>query len=278
MIPLVDRILRLRDDASFIKVPMLEAVRALETAGFVSGCIVGVSRISEGLVRKLYGDVGTRLPSDIFEKQISDLQQRGVLPGEIASCLHTIRIYGNKSRHGSEQIVLKPDDAQNVVLLFLRVAEWYFCEFGSGPKLPVLYAAPEAARFDPLASVNLNPEIVPIYQIRVAEGPDAGKAVPLTRTRMTVGRSADVDVCLSEMRASRNHFSLNWVPHRRTFAFVDHGCLNPVIWNDKLIVRGQEPTLCPGDRLVLGGTTMIYEFVTERSTPAAPSAFVFDDL
>jgi hypothetical protein len=53
-----------------------------------------------------------------------------ILPDEIASCLHTIRIYSNKADHDDERVKLTELDAENMLSLFLRVLEWFYYEYG----------------------------------------------------------------------------------------------------------------------------------------------------
>jgi hypothetical protein len=58
-----------------------------------------------------------------------------ILPDEIASCLHTIRTYSNKADHDDERVKLTEVDAEIMLSLFLRVLEWFYCEYEKGPKL-----------------------------------------------------------------------------------------------------------------------------------------------
>lgn len=63
-----------------------------------------------------------------------------ILPDEIASCLHTIRTYSNKADHDAEKTNLTVEDAENMLGLFLRVLEWFYCEYENGPRLKTIYA------------------------------------------------------------------------------------------------------------------------------------------
>jgi len=63
-----------------------------------------------------------------------------ILPDEIASCLHTIRVYSNKADHDAEQVKLTIEDAELMLGLFLRVLDWFYCEYEKGPRLKAIYS------------------------------------------------------------------------------------------------------------------------------------------
>lgn len=74
-----------------------------------------VSRVLEGS-RGLLGAIASasshQLKGFELEKQIEELAQKGIVPGEIASDLHWIRVRANKARHNVEKKTLTVNDAE----------------------------------------------------------------------------------------------------------------------------------------------------------------------
>ena len=86
-----------------------------------------------------------------------------------------------------------------------------------------------------------------------------GKVIDLTRPEATLGRHSTCDIHLSLPDVSRRHCRLlfqagKWWIH-------DHGSLNGIFVNDSLV---QSRALTPGDRLRVGGFTLVVQPATEE--------------
>ena len=79
-----------------------------------------------------------RKPSDNLLSCISRAagesgEQRSLLPSELASYLHNIRIVSNKARHDVEAIALTNVHAEIALNQFLTVLEWFYCDYEHQP-------------------------------------------------------------------------------------------------------------------------------------------------
>ena len=72
--------------------------------------------------------------------ELKRIRGHRLLPDEIASCLHTLRILSNKADHLAEGIKQTANRAENAINLFLDAVEWYYCEYERGPRLPTIYS------------------------------------------------------------------------------------------------------------------------------------------
>ena len=100
-----------------------------------------VSSLTEELLREVAEErsPGRKLPGD-FSHLIEDLHvKRGILPGEIASNCHLIRVSFNKIRHSAEAIPMDHSDAEVCVRCLLKVMRWWFCHARSEERLPSLF-------------------------------------------------------------------------------------------------------------------------------------------
>ena len=126
--------------------------RTLRYACYPAGVINSLTRVSLRLMNLLFRTVDQKAPTSkarpsdnlydcIIRAGKGDERSKGlgILPDEIASCLHTIRTYSNKADHDAEKVRLMTIDAEICLLLFLRVLEWFYCEYEKGPKLPTIY-------------------------------------------------------------------------------------------------------------------------------------------
>ena len=118
------------------------ALRTLRDAGNIPGTILSLSRMIEG-ERGLLGRVaeacGRKLKGYTLDPQIQELAEKGIIPGELASDLHWLRVRATKARHNIEKLELKLDDAETALGRVLRVLEWFYCEYPHGPCLTELY-------------------------------------------------------------------------------------------------------------------------------------------
>jgi hypothetical protein len=125
-----------------LRTELRTALETLRGAGNVPGTLTSLSRLLErrgGLLERIATAHQHTLRGFNLDKQIEELAARGIIPGEIASDLHWVRIRANRARHGSEEATLTGDDGETALGRVLRVLEWFFAEAGSGPRLPALY-------------------------------------------------------------------------------------------------------------------------------------------
>lgn len=103
----------------------------------------------------------------------------------------------------------------------------------------------------------------------VLRGPQAGMRVPLQRERLTVGRSFQTDVILTDERISRLHAEI-WPPHLGgEFTIVDLGSTNGTYVNGRPVRKAR---LLDGDKISLGST--ILKFVIEDRVESESGALI----
>lgn len=116
---------------------LLTAFNTLANANNPVGVLASMSRLSLKLIGEILEKAGEEKPSDnlydcIVKAAKGDANKKivglGILPDEIASYLHTIRVLSNKADHAAEKIIITKSDAENVLYLYLRVLEWFYCE------------------------------------------------------------------------------------------------------------------------------------------------------
>ncbi len=127
---------------------LLAIHRTLRQANNPVGALLQLYRASLRLMDLLFKTVGKSRPSDnlwacIVQAGKGDQEEKiqglGILPDEMASLLHTIRTYANKADHDVEKVQLKVEDAEIALSAFLRVLDWFYCEYDKGPRLPSIY-------------------------------------------------------------------------------------------------------------------------------------------
>lgn len=97
----------------------------------------------------------------------------------------------------------------------------------------------------------------PQARLAVVAGPDAGMAVLLLPgVAVTIGRRAECDLVLTDPLVSRQHARVEPAPDRRGHLLVDLGSTNGTLVGGERITRHP---LQPGDRFVVGQTTVAYE-------------------
>jgi tetratricopeptide (TPR) repeat protein len=137
-----------------VRTELAELLRTLRDACNPRGVILGLSRLSLHFLDLLFSSVGQPRASDnLFDyihraaggdgKKIPGLR---VLPDEIASYLHTIRVLSNKVDHAVEKLALTVPDAEMALGLFLRSVEWLYCEYPNGQCLSTIYTINRIAR------------------------------------------------------------------------------------------------------------------------------------
>ena len=148
---LEQRILQLEAAVGDLKARLVHCV---QVASRPQDALALARGIAESIVKKTLLDMG-RNPPDMLEPCLRDLEKsevmsRGLVPAEIITLLHMIRVLGNKATHDAMKIVAGPSDVDLVLRSVLRVVEWYFAEFSRGPHL------------NPLFTGGLRPPPVPI--------------------------------------------------------------------------------------------------------------------
>lgn len=152
-----------------IRTQLQQLMRTLRTVGYPIGVLLAMSRLSLQLLDQVLGSAGHCRPSDNLYDCIlsaskgdehSKLHGHRLLPDELASYLHTIRMLSNKADHAGEMLQLTSGDAENALNLYLRVVEWFYTEYSRGLKLESIYFASSAALPSVLAP-NADGETVP---------------------------------------------------------------------------------------------------------------------
>ncbi len=107
------------------------------------------------------------------------------------------------------------------------------------------------------ANERRHPLVETSLVLRVLDGPHGGCLFPLDRHRMTIGRSSDCDIQLSDPYISRTHCGIDWDSGERAFvlrAYTRSG----VAINGRVVKDGVWP-IRPGDDLQIGGCVMRLE-------------------
>lgn len=122
---------------------LVSAVDTLRRASNIPGTFVSLSRFLEGpsgFLGRIAKAAGLQLRHNLLEQQIEQLRQQGVIPPELASDLHWVRVRASRARHRSESLEITADDAENAISYVLRLVKWYYCDFDNGPKLRTIYS------------------------------------------------------------------------------------------------------------------------------------------
>jgi tetratricopeptide (TPR) repeat protein len=144
MMTLDERIDRLRPEVGRWKDELETSIKTLKQAGDYIAVLLKMSRWCLELLEQLYQVKREQPPRDRrLSDWIRDAQQKDLLPEEIASLMHDLRIYHNKADHAVERIALEPRDAELVLDIFLRVLEWFFWQIQG---LETIYIPPKPAR------------------------------------------------------------------------------------------------------------------------------------
>jgi len=124
-----------------------QLAHCLQVAARPQDALVLARSVAESLLKRVLRDINLKPPAMLEaclrELEKPEVMSRGLVPSEILSLLHMVRVLGNKASHGSMRISLAAADVQLVLQSLLRVVEWYFTEFNGGPKLNLLSREPE---------------------------------------------------------------------------------------------------------------------------------------
>jgi hypothetical protein len=101
--------------------------------------------IVEGVCKQTLQAMGAKPPAMLLgclqELERPEQMSRGLVPAQIITTMHSVRVWGNKAAHKDEGLALTEDDVALVVRSALRVVEWYSAEFERGPKIAPLYGS-----------------------------------------------------------------------------------------------------------------------------------------
>jgi hypothetical protein len=123
-----------------LRTEMRDLLAVLRDVGYPEGVLSCMMRCGLRFMQLLYATRGKPSPSDqnLF-KCIEDAEADGLLPPEIATHLHFVRVLRNKSSKGVEGIAIGTEDAEHALTLFLRVLEWFYGEGPGTPRLAHIY-------------------------------------------------------------------------------------------------------------------------------------------
>jgi hypothetical protein len=111
----------------------------LQVASYPSDAIALARGVAESLVKRILENIGIKPPAMLDaclrELEKPEVMSRGLVPSEIITLLHMVRVMGNKATHDVMRIRSTESDVYLVLQSLLRVIEWYFSEFERGPKL-----------------------------------------------------------------------------------------------------------------------------------------------
>ncbi|PYS27063.1 MAG: hypothetical protein DMF75_21100 [Acidobacteria bacterium] len=97
---------------------------------------------------------------------------------------------------------------------------------------------------------------------------DGAREVPLTGSRLTLGRAEPADVVINDQSLSRVHASLNRDGDR--VWIIDEGSTNGSLVNGAAVPASGTP-LRDGDEIYLGNTTVVVSFSQSVSTDLSPA-------
>jgi hypothetical protein len=111
----------------------------LQVAGSPPQAVALARSEAERLVKQVLEKMSIKAPAMLDgclrELEKDTVMSRGLVPLEVVSLLHAIRVLGNKATHDALKIDLTADAVHLVLLALVRVVEWYFAEFERGPKV-----------------------------------------------------------------------------------------------------------------------------------------------
>ena len=125
-------------------------------------------------------------------------------------------------------------------------------------------------------SSRVSPPFKGAFEVRVIEGPDAGKFLVLddaSPPRSYVGRSSTCELVLDDQRVSRKHLALEL--RGSELVAIDVGSSNRTFFEN---IVGKEVILRGGERITLGGTVLIARRVEDATSQPLGTLTVFGKL
>ncbi len=123
---------------------------------------------------------------------------------------------------------------------------------------------------------RVSPPFKGAFEVRVIEGPDAGKFLVLddaSPPRSYVGRSSTCELALDDQRVSRKHLALEL--HGSELVAIDVGSSNRTFIEN---IVGKEVILRGGERITLGGTVLIVRRVEDATSEPLGTMTAFGKL
>lgn len=115
----------------------------VQVAGRPQDALTLARGIAESLTRQILEHMGLKAAAmlDACLRMLKDpaVMSRGLVPSEVLSLLHMVRVLGNKASHDLMKVEPSPTVVDLVLRSVLRVVEWYFAEFARGPRLDPLF-------------------------------------------------------------------------------------------------------------------------------------------
>ena len=143
-----------------------ELRNCLNVAGLPQDSLMIARRIADRITVRVLDDMGGKEDRDkaksLFDERIKYLESqpvlsRGLVPQEILTLLHMVRVIGNKAAHDVLKIRPGASDVDLVLRSVLRIVEWYFAEFARGPKVDPLFMG--VASLPPLRGAEPPPAV-----------------------------------------------------------------------------------------------------------------------
>jgi hypothetical protein len=139
---LQDRIERLEPGVGDVRDRLRHCLRVAERP---QDAIALARSVGENLAKRLLEGIGIKQPAmlDACLKELErpEVMSRNLVPSEIITILHMVRVMGNKATHDSMRVEPAKADVFLVLQSILRVVEWYFHAFERGPKLERVFGA-----------------------------------------------------------------------------------------------------------------------------------------
>jgi hypothetical protein len=156
-------------------------LHCLEVAPRPEDALALIRSVAESLVKQLMLDLKLKqeamLDACLRKLEEPAVMNQGLVPAEIISPLHTIRVLGNKGAHGALKIKARVGHVDSMLGLMLEILEWYFTEFAKGPQQASIFepetqepALPELAS-GPVELLQLDEECMEALGQAVTDGP-----------------------------------------------------------------------------------------------------------
>jgi len=161
--PLRERIERLEAAVGEVRDHLHDCVQVINSPRAAMTLARNVAEsLTKMVLEKLHRKPPGTLDACLAELETPQTMSLGLVPGEIISLLHMIRVMGNKATHDVLRIQPTSADVDLVLRSLLRVVEWYFAEFRRGPQLdPLFSTTPPRLQVDaPPPEVRMPPLLI----------------------------------------------------------------------------------------------------------------------
>lgn len=130
-----------------IRADLRELLFTLRRTGNIRAVMLAMCNLGLRLMSLIYGTVNRHRPSDNLNECIlgalpgnPKMGKPGLdlIPNEVATLLHVVRVNSNASDHDAERLPLTVERAEKTLEAFLDVLDWHYVLNPKGPKLPSL--------------------------------------------------------------------------------------------------------------------------------------------